>query len=204
MKKLTTIALLLLIVAACKKENNPVKKLKEVKKGFENVQQTLDIAKNFEKDTKKLSALTPLSKEAIKSWMPERVDDLKRTKYEIGKQMGFAKISNVHLEYKTEDKSKGVSLKIVDGAKNGASVITMFKLTSQQDIDSESETGFKKTMTFDGVKVLVEYSNPKYANRSLFKYLINERLYVEARGWQMKPDELWNYLKKLEIHKLVK
>ena len=204
MKKFSTIALLLLVVLACKKENNPINKIKKVKKGFENVQQTLDIAKNFEKNTKRLASLTPLSKENFKTWMPENLDDLKRTKYEIGKQMGYAKISKVHLEYKTEDKNKGVSLKIIDGAGNGASVITMFNLTSQQDLDSESETGYKKTMTFDGVKVLVEYSNPKYANRSLLKYLLNDRLYVEARGWQMKPDELWEYLNKLKIEKLIK
>jgi len=202
MKKTVTIALLLLIIVACKKENNPIKKAKEVKKGFENVQQTLNIAKNFEKNTKRLSNLTPLSKEDIKSWMPENLDDLKRTKYEIGKQMGFAKISNVQLTFKNKEHKK-ILLSITDGAGNGASVISMFNLTSQQDIDSESETGFKKTMTFDGTKVLVDYSNPKYANRSLFKYLINERLYVEARGWQMKPDELWKYLKKLEIEKLI-
>lgn len=198
MKKIILIILLLLIIVACKKENNPIKK------GFENAQQTIDIAKNFNENTKRLSNLTPISKDDIKSWIPGNLADLKRTKYEIGKQMGFAKISNVHLEYNTEDKSKGISLKIVDGAKNGASVISMFNLTSQQDIDGESESGYKKTITFDDVKVLVDYSNPKYANRSLFKYLIDERLYVEARGWQMKPDELWNYLKKLEIQKLIK
>jgi PBP1b-binding outer membrane lipoprotein LpoB len=200
MKKLITITLLLLVVLACKKEKNPIK---EVKKGFENVQQTLDITKKFEKTTKRLSNLTPLSKEDIKSWMPENLDSLKRTKYEIGKQMGFAKISNVHLTFKNK-KNKKIQLSITDGAGNGASIITMFNLTSQQDLDSESETGYKKTKTFNGIKVLVDYSNPKYANRSLFKYLINERLYVEARGWQMKPDELWKYLKKLEIEKLIK
>jgi len=211
MKKLITITLLLLVVIACKKEKSPLSKIQKtvekVKKAKQNMNSVNTIAKGFQgmqQNIEKLKKLTPINKETIKTWMPEKVLDMKRTKYEIGKQMGFAMVSNVNLDYKTADKSKGVSLKIIDGAGNGATQVSMTALSMQADVESESETGYKKTKTFDNQKILVEYSNPKYANRSLFKYTIDDRIYVEARGWGLKPNELWSYLKQLEIEKLIK
>lgn len=210
MKKLITIAMLLFIVIACKKENNPLSKIKEatdkvkeVKQGFGNIEKIANSAEEMQQNIENLSETTPITKETIKTWMPEKLNDLNRTKYEIGNQMGFAKISNVNLEFKTDDKAKGIKVNIIDGAGNGASVISMNNLMLQVDVDSESESGYKRTEIFDNQKIMVDYSNPKYANRSLFKYIINDRVYVEARGWKMTPDELWNYLKQLEIEKLI-
>ena len=201
--------MLLLVVIACKKENTPLSKIDKAVKKVKNAKQDISnintIAKGFQgmqKNIEALKKLTPITKETIKNWMPENILDMKRTKYEIGKQMGFAMVSNVHLDYKTEDKSKSIRLKIIDGAGNGATQVSMAALSMEADIDSESETGYKKTETFDDQKIMVEYSNPKYANRSLFKYTIKNRIYVEARGWGMKPNELWKYLKQLEIEKL--
>ena len=201
----------LLLVVACKEENNPLNKIKEAtdqvkeaKQGLDNLDNIMDGAEDMQKSIEKLTEATPVSKETIKAWMPEKLGDLKRTKYDIGQQMGFTKISNVHLTFKAEDKIKGVDVKVIDGAGNGASVISMNNLMLQVDVDSESETGYKRTKTFDGQKVMVDYSNPKYANRSLFKYIIDNRIYVEARGWQMEPDELWQHLKALKIETLIK
>ena len=203
--------MVLLTVVACENESNPLSKIKdatnkvkEAKQNIDNLDKIVDSAEDMQKNIQKLSEATPVSKETIKAWMPEELGDLKRSKYEIGKQMGFAKISNVHLVFKSEDKVKGVDVKVTDGAGNGASVISMNNLLLQVDVDSESETGYKRTEVFNGQKVMVDYSNPKYANRSLFKYIINNRLYVEARGWQMKPDELWKHLKTLKIETLIK
>lgn len=202
--------MLLLLVFACKEENNPINKIKEAtgivketKQNIDNLENIIDGAEDMQKNIKKLSEVIPVNKETIKAWMPEEIGDLKRTKYDIGQQMGFAKISNVHFIYKTEDKKKGIDVKIIDGAGNGASVISMNNLMLQVDVDSESETGYKRTEILDDQRVMVDYSNPKYANRALFKYIINNRIYVEARGWQMEPDELWEYLSALKIESLM-
>lgn len=182
MKKVTiTILLLLLVSTACKKGDNALSKFKEAtdkvkraKQNLNNLDNIIDGAEDMQQNIKKISETTPLSKETIKAWIPEKLGDLKRTKYEIGKQMGFAKISNVHLIFKNEEKTKSIDVKVTDGAGNGASVISMNNLMLQVDVDSESEAGYKKTETFGSQKVMVEYSNPKYANRSLFKYIINQ------------------------------
>lgn len=210
MKKGITIIILLLLVVACKEENNPLNKIKEAtnqvkeaKQGLDNLDNIIDGAEDMQKNIENLSGTTPVNNETIKAWMPEKIGDLKRTKYDIGQQMGFAKISNVHLIFKTEDKKRGIDVKVIDGAGNGASVISMNNLMLQVDVDSESETGYKKTQIFDSQRVMVDYSNPTYANRALFKYIINNRIYVEARGWQMKPDEFWDYLTALKIETLI-
>ncbi len=209
MKKLITIAMLLLVVIACKKENNPLskikeatKKVKETKQSLKNVNEIIKGAEDLQKNIEKLSEITPISKEEIKAWMPEELGDLKRTKYEIGKQMGFAKISNVNLEFKTSDNKKGITAKIIDGAGNGASMISMFLMVKNADVDSEDQTGYERTETFDNQRVLVKYYNPKYGNKSNLNYLLDDRFLIEVKGWNMKPDELWNYLKKLKLEKL--
>lgn len=209
MKKIITITMLLLIIIACKKENNPLnkikeatKKIKETKQNLNNVNEIIKGAEDVSKNIEKLSKLTPITKDQIKTWMPEELGDLKRTKYEIGKQMGFTKISNVNLEFKAPDNKKGVKVSIIDGAGNGASFISMFLLVKNADIDSEDQTGYERTQKFDGQHTLVKYSNPKYGNKSTLKYLIDDRFLVETTGWDMKPDELWNYIKKLKLKKL--
>ena len=209
MKKLITITILLLAVVACKKENNPINKFKEtidnVKEAKQNLNNVSEIVKGVEdvqKNVEKLSKLTPVSKEQIKAWMPKELGDLKRTKYEIGKQLGYVKISNVNLEFNTEDKNKLFRVKVIDGAGAGASFISVFVLMQNADVDSEDQTGYERTETFDNQKVLVKYSNSKYNNKSKLNYLINNRFLIEATGWKMKPDEVWNYLKKLEIENI--
>ena len=200
MKKLIKIILILFLIIACK---DATEKIGEATQAIDNLEKIADSAQDAQKNIEELAKMSPVTKETIKAWMPDELEDLKRTKYDIGKQMGFAQISNVQLTFKTEDKKKGIDVKIIDGAGNGASVISMNNLMLQVDVDSESETGYKRTEIFDGQKLLVDYSNPKYANRSLFKYIVDNRIYVEARGWQMEPNALWKYLKQLKIEKLL-
>ncbi len=209
MKKLITIILLLFTVVACKEENNPFNKLKEAtdkvkeaKQEFGNINEIVKGAEDLQENVEKLAKMTPMTKEAMKSWMPESIGSLERTKYDIGKQMGIANISTLSMEFKGED-SKRIRLNITDGAGNGASVISMFIMMKNADVDSESETGYERTETFGNQKVLIKYSNPKYNNSSKFSYLVNDRLFVEATGFAMEPEELWEYLEKLEIEELL-
>ncbi|WP_117885581.1 hypothetical protein [Aureibaculum luteum] len=78
MKKLITITMLLLLVVACKKQNNPLTKIKEAagaaeeaKQGLGNVNEIVKATEDLEKNTKELAELTPITKEQIKTWMPE-------------------------------------------------------------------------------------------------------------------------------------
>ena len=198
--KKITIIVILIALFACKKENNPLNKIKEAKQNIGNVNNIVKAAQDLEKNTSKLAELTPVTKEKIKSWMPKELGDLKRTEYNIGNQMGA---STVRLTYKDEDNKK-IKITVKDGAGAGASIVSMFSMMTNVDVDSENETGYERTANFDGQKVLIKYqSSGSYENADL-TCLINNRFSVEADGWNMDPKELWNYIKKLKINKLEK
>ena len=206
MKKLITIAMLLLVVIACKKENNPINKFKEavgkakeVKQGLNNIEKMAKGAEDFEENFERLSELTPITKDQIKTWMPESLGDLNRTAYSIGKQV----IANgVDLTYTGNDE-KEVKITIIDGAGGGSPAISMFLMAQNLETDSENNSGYERTETFDGQKVLAKYTKPEFNEKATILCLINKRFGIEAKGKHMKPEELWAYIKKLEIEKLI-
>ncbi len=203
MKKGITIILILLLVTACKKENNPLNKIKEAassvkeaKQGFDNVNEALKGFEDIEENTKNLTALTPITKEQIKAWMPDQVGDLKRTAFNIGSTLG---ISTFKLTYKNED-GKMMNITISDGAGNGAAIVSMFMMMQNMEMEKEDERGYERTQTFDGQKTLVKYQIN--SNKSTLQCLKDDRFGIEANGFKMTPDELWGYIKELEIENI--
>lgn len=206
MKKLITITMLLLIVVACKKENNPLNKIKEAagavkeaKQGLGNVNEIVKGVQDLKKNTKKLAELTPISKEQIKAWMPEGVADLKRTSYNIGNQMG---ISTFKLTFKGDDDKK-INITISDGAGNGSSIVSMFIMMQNIDIDKEDKSGYERTQIFDDQRTLIKYRASENYEKATLQCIINQRFGIEATALKMTPEELWGYIKKLEIEKLI-
>ncbi len=197
--------MLLLVVMACKNENNPLNKIKEAaekvketKQDLNNVGEVLKGVENAQKNIEKLTKLTPITKDQIKAWMPEELGDLKRTEYNIGGQMG---ISTFKLTFKGDEKRK-INISISDGAGNGSAIISMFSMMQNMEIDKENESGYERTQTFDGQRVLVKYQSSKNYEKSTLQCLINGRFGIEANAWKMTPEELWKYIQKLEIEKL--
>ncbi len=206
MKKLITIAMLLLLVVACKKENNPINKfkeaasaVKEAKQGFGNVNEIIKGAEDLEKNIEKLSELTPVTKEQIKAWMPKEIDDLKRTEYNIGGVMG---ISTFKLTFKGEGNKK-INITISDGAGKGSAIVAMYSMMQNIEIDKENESGYERTQKFDGQPTLIKYQSSENYQKTTLQCLFNERFGIEANAWEMTPEELWGYIKKLEIEKLM-
>tara|TARA_R110000868_G_scaffold205702_1_gene454267 strand:- start:2371 stop:2994 length:624 start_codon:yes stop_codon:yes gene_type:complete len=207
MKKGIAIIMLLFLVFACKEENNPLNKIKEVtgkvkeaKQGIDNLDNIIDGAEDMQKNIEKLSELTPVTKDEIKAWMPEELGDLKRTEYNIGSQMG---ISVFKLSFKGDNEKK-INVTISDGAGNGSALVAMFSMFQNIDIDTESESGYERTQTFDGQRALVKYQSLKNYEKTTLQCLINGRFGIEANAWNIEPEELWKYIKQLEIDKLIK
>ena len=207
MKKLITITLLLLFVVGCKKENNPLNKIKEAtdqvkeaKQGLGNLDNIIDGAEDLQKNVDKLSEVIPVSKETIKGWMPEKLGDLKRTEFNISSQMG---ISVFKLTFKGDDEKK-INITISDGAGNGAAIVSMFIMMQNMEIDKEDESGYERTQTFDGQRTLIKYQSSGNYEKTTLQCLINQRFGIEANAWKMTPEELWQYIKQLDIEKLIK
>jgi hypothetical protein len=198
--------MLLLVMIACKEENNPLNKIKEAagavkeaKQGFENVSEAVKGFEDLEENTKKLAELTPITKEQIKAWMPDKVANYKRTAYNIGSQIG---ISTFKLTFKGEAE-KMINITISDGAGNGTAFLSMFMMIQNMEIDKEDESGYEHTQNFDGQRTLTKYQSSEKHEKATLQCLINERFGIEANAWTMTPEELWNFIKKLEIKKLV-
>ena len=205
MKKLIAITMLLLMIVACKKENNPInkfkqatEKVKEAKQGLENVNKIVKGAEDAQKNIKKLSELTPISKEQIKAWMPENVGDLKRSSFQISKEMGM----KFKLVFKG-DEGKKINLNIIDGAGNGAPMMSMFSMMQHIDIDKENDTGYERTQKMGNQKVYVKHEKSANYEKSKLQCILNGRFGIEANAWKMTPEELWQYIQKLEIEKLI-
>jgi len=206
MKKLITITMLLLLIA-CKKENNPINKLKEavesvkeVKQGFEGVQKVLEGSEEIEGNIERLSKLKPTTSSQIKSWLPEDVGNFKRTSFKIERQMG---ISMVKLTFENDEK-KGINITIIDGADVGSAAISMYLMAENANIESEDNTGYMRTEIFDKQKVMVTYKNSEQGEESELRSVIAKRFLVEAKAFEMKPKELWKHVKQLQIEKLEK
>lgn len=198
--------MLSLLVIACKGENNPLNKIKEAagavedaKQGFENINDVVEGLEGLEENTKNLRELTPITKEQIKAWMPEEVVDLKRTAFNIGSQIG---ISTFKLTFKGDD-NKMIKITISDGAGNGAAMVSMFAILQNMEVDKEDESGYERTQNFDGQRTLIKYQSSEKYQKSSLQCLLNNRFGIEANAWKMTPDELWNYIEKLEIEKLI-
>ncbi|MEE9350051.1 MAG: hypothetical protein V3U80_08395 [Flavobacteriaceae bacterium] len=189
MKQLITLAILLLAIGACKKETS---------QNLNNVQELIKGVKHMEKKTEKLAKLKPITKDEIKTWMPEKIGDLKRTAYNIGSQMGS---STVSLDFKG-DENKRIKIKILDGAGIGSPIIAMYSMMTKMDIDKENESGYERTETFNKQRVFIKYRSSNSYKKSEISYLFNERFGIEANGWNMEPKELWSYIKKLNLKKL--
>lgn len=200
MKKITiTILLILLVCTACKKENNPLNKIKEVNKNIDNIQEAAKALNEAQVNSKELAKLKPVTKEQIKAWMPEKLGDLKRSSFQISKELGMT----CKLVFKGQD-NKSININIIDGAGTGAPMMAVFSMMQSMDIDKESDTGYGRTQKIDGQPMLVKYQSKENYEKSTLQCLLNERFGIEANAWNMTPDELWQYLKQLEIEKLIK
>jgi hypothetical protein len=205
MKKLITIAMLLLIVIACKEENNPLSKIKEVtntvkeaKQGFGNVNEVIKGVEGLEKNIKKLSELTPITKEQIKAWMPTELGDLKRSSFQISKEMGV----KFKLVFKGED-NKNLNINIIDGAGSGSPVIAMYNMMQKMDIDKENDSGYERTQKIDEQPMLVKYQSSGNYEKSTIQCTLNGRFGIEANAKGMTPEKLWEYIQELQIEKLI-
>ncbi|WP_033957407.1 hypothetical protein [Psychroserpens jangbogonensis] len=206
MKKLLTITMLFLLLVACKEENSALSKIKEAtnqvkeaKQGLNNLDNIIDGAEDLQKNIEKLSEITPVSKEQIKAWMPEKLGDLKRTEYNIGSQIG---ISVFKLSFKG-DNDKKINVTISDGAGKGSALVAMFSMFQNMEIDTENESGYERTQTFDGQRTLIKYQASSNYQKTTLQYLVNQRFGIEANAWKMEPDELWEHLAALNIESLI-
>jgi len=145
---------------------------------------------------------TPITKKQYENWLPKKLGNLKRTNYEIGKELErMPTNNNVNLVF--EKGSKKIDLTIVDcvGSKDAASVYTLIMDMVSRDWKDKTETGYNSASEMDGKRVMTEY-NEKEAKTTL-NYNANGRFLIKAEAIDMTPEELWVTLENLQLEKLI-
>lgn len=199
MKKLIIGLFLAGAFLSCK--DNPVsKKVRETKRTVSNTTNAVNEMTRAQEDMKDLSALTPLTNDELKSWLPEQINGMKRISFKAG-QASMMNISSIEATYANEDKSKKFSISITDGAGEMGSVATMgMRMGLSQDFEEEDENGYRKTITRNGEKSIEEYNSK--SNRTSINMMGDKRFYLEAKGINMNVEETWKAVDNLKFKNL--
>ncbi|MCF6297740.1 MAG: hypothetical protein L3J08_07125 [Flavobacteriaceae bacterium] len=145
---------------------------------------------------------TPITKKQFENWIPKYLSSFNRTDYEIGKKLERITITNTaNLIF--EKGLKKIDITIIDcaGSAEGAKAYTAILSVLGTEWKENSSTGYQSSTKMDDIPVLIEYKKGKITT---LDFNSNGRFLIHAKGNEMKPDELWSYLKKLDIEKLSK
>ena len=199
MKKYVMALFVFSALLSCK--DNPVsKKIKETKQSVSNTTNAVREMNKIQEDVKDLSEITPLTNEEFKSWLPEKVNGMKRISYKAG-QTGMMGIASIEATYANEDKSKKFTNNVIDGAGQMGAAATMgMRMVMSQDFEEEDENGYKRTTTKNGAKAVEEYRTNN--NRSKIQLMQGNRFYLDATGTNMDLDETWDAIEEIKMKKL--
>jgi len=182
---------------------------KEEKLSINKIPNTVNWYLNYTADDellgieRQLAAQVPITKEQYKNWLPKKLGNLKRTHYELNKEIERMPPSN-NITALFEKGTKKIDVAIVDcaGSKDAASAYTLIKEMASGDWKDDKDDGYNSASKMDGISVITEYNEKEV--KTTLHYNANGRFLVKATGNNIEPEELWNYLKNLELEKLVR
>ncbi len=157
------------------------------------------IIKQFKEDEeiqalKKLYNLIPISKVQFETWAPNKLGDLALTTKEYGKPPKRRKNkNNIHLIYANESQKKEIDLYVVDFSKNPGD-IEMIDFAYAMENDGKDENDIKP--------YVAQYSEREKVTKLLYKF--GDSMFVEASATNINAEELWGYIKKLNVNNLLK
>lgn len=153
------------------------------------------VADNTEIETaKRLYNLTPITKQQFEKWTPNKLGDLSLITKEYGKPPeGQKNKNNIHLIYANESKTKEIDLYVVDFAKN-SNDMEMINFSYAMENRGKDKKDIKP--------YIAQYSERKKATQFLYK--VDDRIVVEASAVNINAEDLWGYIKMLNVEKLLK
>lgn len=178
---------------------------------MKEVSDVVDVAKTMSKSQTvlqesadrmdELKNVTPASKDELKAWLPETLENYKRKGFSVGDQ-GFADISSITGNYvDQENNSKTFDINVIDGAGEAGGIFAMVYIAQfNRDFEEEHKDGFSKSMLNGDRKAVVSQNN-QYITAEL-EYMEGKRYYVKLTGNQVDVDDLWEIVSKLKTDKL--
>lgn len=135
-------------------------------------------SEDMTKKMEDLKKLTPLTLDQLKALLPEELAGMKRSNFSANSAMGFAL---AEARYKgSEDDDKELKLVIWDCAGEAGAGFYSLTYWTQFNMQSESDDGYTKSVSFNGGKAIEKYS--KGSNEYDLTYTSGERLLVNISG----------------------
>jgi len=146
---------------------------------------------------------TPIAKEEYENWMPKKLGNLKRTAYEIGKTLErMPTLNNIELLFEKGNEKATVTIVDCANNKDAASVYTLMLDMTSRDWKDDTETGYSSASKMDDTRVMTVYNENEV--KTTLNYNTNGRFMIKAEATNIKPEELWESLKTLNIENLAK
>ncbi len=143
---------------------------------------------------KRLYNLTPITKMQFEKWSPNKLGDLSVTTKEHGNPpQGQKNKNNMHLIYANETQKKEIDLYVIDCAKNPSNM-NMINFAYAMENDGKDEKDIKP--------YIAQYSERAKATQLFYK--VEDRIIVNASGVNINAEDLWGYIQKLNVEKLLK
>lgn len=177
------------------KINESGKAVKAYSKLASNAEKTVD-------QMNRLSEIEPVTQAFLKSWLPENIDNYKRTYYSTG-EMAAAGVISLKSKFTNQDeKEKVIAIEVTDGAGSGIAAMFISGLQRSLDlgIEEETEDSYNKVVERKGLKAMEEQDDRR--KKSSLQFVTNNRFYVKLEGKNISADELWKIADKLNTEQL--
>ncbi len=143
---------------------------------------------------KRLDNFTPITKQQFEKWVPNKLGDLSVTIKEHGNPpRGVKNKNNIHLTYANETQKKEIDLYVVDCAKSPDDM-EMINYAYAMENNGKDEKDIKP--------YIAQYNERAKATQLFYK--VEDRILVNASGVNINAEDLWGYIQKLNVKKLLK
>ena len=141
-----------------------------------------------------LKKLTPMTTDQLKAMLPEEIMGLKRTNFNATSAMGWG---TANATYRNEGDDKQIELTVIDCAGEAGSGIYTLNYWTMLSYESENESGYNKTVDFNGQRAVESYhkSNDQYE----LTFLSGDRLLVTVKGEKTGLDAVKEVAKSLKM-----
>ncbi len=210
-----TVLMLAIVATSCLSDKNK-EQLNKMKNGVKSVNTVVKNAEKTKENIERLKNLTPLTSEQLKKWLPENLNEMKRTGFKVG-TTGYMNIASITGTYKIQEPEnkddytseelkkmrKSFSVTIIDGAgPTGSMAISGVAMVVKAGIEEENEQEHLEPVVVNGLKASQSYNKKRNDTELMFVY--DDRFAFTIKSTNMDADETWQVVKNLDLKDLTK
>ena len=170
----------------------------EDNKDSDNKDDFTESMKNFTDMMKGGEKVEPVDFRKLKEFLPEEVEDMKRSSATGEKTSSFGiKVSEAVGEYGSDEGNQSITITITDlGSIKGVAGMAAFAW-AYADIDKETETGYEKTTKYYGYKAYEQYDT-EYKDGSI-EVLVGDRFMVKVEGNDVPMETIKSAVEEIDL-----